>query len=179
MDYTQVNFADKPDRLAFMESAMFGIPFQGYDYYQDGTGGMRGVLAKVIPLFHQTGAEMNDACLVTWLSESLFLPMALLKGRISFEEIDEFRVKAMISYHGQNASGIFSFNHDYEMTSFVTEDRAQIGNDGKVIHMKWTAECRNYIVYPDGIKRPERLRAIWNDSDGDFVYFDGKIYEVQ
>lgn len=179
MDYTQVNFGDKPHRLALIESSMFGIPFQGYDYYRDGIGGMKGVLAKGITLFHQTGSEMNKACLVTYLSESLFLPMSLLNGFISFEEMGDYCVKAMISYHGQNAAGIFRFNHEYEMTSFVTEDRAQIGNDGNVKYMKWTAECLNYKTYPDGIKRPERLRAIWNDSDEDFVYFDGEIYRVQ
>ena len=37
---------DKPGRMAMIESSMFGIPFQGYDYYRDGKGGMRGVIAK-------------------------------------------------------------------------------------------------------------------------------------
>ena len=36
IDYTHVDFADSPDRLAFIDSKMFGIPFQGYDYYING-----------------------------------------------------------------------------------------------------------------------------------------------
>ena len=41
---------------------MFGIPFEGYDYYSDGIGGMKGVIAKVITLFNQTGTDMDKAC---------------------------------------------------------------------------------------------------------------------
>ena len=36
IDYTQYDFAKQPDRLALIESRMFGVPFQGYDYYEDG-----------------------------------------------------------------------------------------------------------------------------------------------
>ena len=41
IDYSQMDFADSPDRLAFIDSKMFGIPFQGYDYYMNGKGGMK------------------------------------------------------------------------------------------------------------------------------------------
>ena len=40
IDYTQYDYVSKPSRLAMIESSMFGIPFQGYDYYSDGKGGM-------------------------------------------------------------------------------------------------------------------------------------------
>ena len=65
IDYTHVDFADSPERLAFIDSKMFGIPFQGYDYYMNGKGGMKGVLAKIVTLFDQTGPEMDKACLIT------------------------------------------------------------------------------------------------------------------
>ena len=69
IDYTQYNFVNKPCRMAFIDSSMFGIPFEGYDYYQNGTGGMKGVIAKAITLFNQTGADMDKACLATFLAE--------------------------------------------------------------------------------------------------------------
>ena len=77
IDYTHTDFADSPDRLAFIDSKMFGVPFQGYDYYTDGKGGMKGVLAKLFTLFDQTGPEMDKACLITYLAEAFFLPDAL------------------------------------------------------------------------------------------------------
>ena len=61
IDYTQYDFVSEPCRMALISSSMFGVPFEGYDYYQNGVGGMKGVIAKGITLFHQTGEEMDKA----------------------------------------------------------------------------------------------------------------------
>ncbi|MCQ2960176.1 MAG: hypothetical protein MJ198_08325 [Bacteroidales bacterium] len=179
IDYTLTNFSDKPDRLAFIDSKMFGIPFQGYDYFKDGNGGMKGVLAKSITLFNQTGDAMNKACLVTYLAECLFLPESLLAGRIVFNQIDDFSVEATIVYKDITANGIFYFNENYEMTHFVSYDRAQIGGDGELIYLPWTAKCGDYNVDKTGINRPRKFSAVWNCPDKDFVYFDGCIDEMK
>ena len=101
IDYTQYNFVNEPCRMALIDSSMFGIPFEGYDYYQNGTGGMKGMIAKAITLFDQRGADMDKACLVTFLAESLFAPTILLQDYITFEEINDFEVRAAITYGGQ------------------------------------------------------------------------------
>ncbi len=178
IDYTHVDFADSPDRLAFIDSRMFGIPFQGYDYYMNGKGGMKGVLAKLFTLFDQTGPAMDKACLITYLAEALFLPETLLKDFITFKQIDEHAVEATIANKGVTASGIFHFNDAYEMTSFTTNDRGQISSDGTIEYTPWEAQCENYKTYSDGIKRPTVFRAVWKNKDGDYVYFDGKISKV-
>lgn len=178
IDYTQYNFVDEPCRVALIDSRMFGIPFEGYDYYQNGTGGMKGVIAKAVTLFDQTGEEMDQACLVTFLAESMFAPTILLQDYITFEEISDFEVRATISYKGQTASGIFTFNDQYEMVSFTTNDRAIAGSDGSMEYVPWSAICSNYKPAGNGIKYPTKFQAIWNYADGDFVYFDGVISEV-
>ncbi len=163
IDYTHVDFADSPDRLAFIDSRMFGIPFQGYDYYMNGKGGMKGVLAKLFTLFDQTGPTMDKACLITYLAEALFLPETLLKDFITFKQIDEHAVEATITNKGVTATGIFHF---------------QISPDGTIEYTPWEAQCENYKTYSDGIKRPTVFRAVWKNKDGDYVYFDGKISKV-
>ena len=178
IDYTHVDFADSPERLAFIDSKMFGIPFQGYDYYMNGKGGMKGVLAKLVTLFDQTGPAMDKACLITYLAEAFFLPEALLKDFITFKQIDEHTVEATITNKGITATGIFHFNDAYEMTSFTTNNRGQISPDGTIEYTPWEAQCENYKTYSDGIKRPTVFRAVWKNKDGDFVYFDGKISKV-
>ncbi len=175
IDYTQYNFINEPCRMALIDSRMFAIPFEGYDYYQNGTGGMKGVIAKAITLFDQTGADMDKACLATFLAESLFAPTILLQDYIIFEEISDFEVKATISYKGQTASGIFTFNEQYEMISFTTNDRAAQGTDGSMEYVPWSAICNGYQLSKNGIKHPTKFRAVWNYPDGDFVYFDGVI----
>lgn len=179
IDYTQYNFVSSPCRMAFIDSRMFGIPFEGYDTYQDGKGGMKGVIAKVITLFNQTGPEMDKACLVTFLAESLFIPSVLLENYISFEEIDAYHVRAAITYKEQTVSGIFSFNEKYEFTSFSTEDRAVVDKDGTIEMIPWTAACRDYRRFENGIKYPSGFSAIWKYPEGDFIYFDGLINRIQ
>lgn len=178
IDYTQYNFIREPSRMAFIDSSMFGIPFEGYDYYQNGTGGMKGVIAKLITLFDQRGAEMDRACLATFLAESLFAPTTLLQDYITLEEVNDCEVKATISYKGQTASGIFTFNEQYEMISFVTNDRAATNSDGSMEYVPWTALCGDYQAADNGIKRPTKFQAVWNYPDEDFVYFDGVISKV-
>ena len=178
IDYTQYNFVHKPCRMALIDSRMFGIPFEGYDSYQNGRGSMKGVIAKAIPLFDQTGADMDQACLATFLAESLFAPTILLKDYITFEEINDFEVRATISYKGQTASGIFNFDEQYEMISFTTNDRAAANTDGTVEYIPWSALCGDYTVEKNGIKYPTKFQAVWNYSDGDFTYFDGTIDKI-
>lgn len=178
IDYTQYNFINEPCRMALIDSSMFGIPFEGYDYYQNGTGGMKGVIAKAITLFDQTGADMDKACLATFLAESLFAPTILLQDYITFEEINNFEVRATINYKGQMASGIFTFNEQYEMISFTTNDRAVAGTDGSMEYVPWSALCKDYQLSENGVKYPTKFQAVWNYPDGDFIYFDGIISEV-
>ncbi len=178
IDYTQYNFVKEPCRMARIDSSMFGIPFEGYDYYRNGTGGMKGVIAKAITLFDQTGTDMNKACLVTFLAESLFAPTILLQDYIIFEELSDFKVRATITYGGQTVSGIFTFNEQYEMISFTTNDRAVAGTDGSMEYVPWSALCNDYQFSENGIKYPTKFQAVWNYADGDFVYFDGIISEL-
>ena len=178
IDYMQYNFINEPCRMALIDSSMFGIPFEGYDYYQNGTGGMKGVIAKAITLFDQTGADIDKACLATFLAESLFAPTILLQDYITFEEISDFEVQATISYKEQKASGIFTFNEQYEMISFTTNDRAVAGTDGSMEYIPWSALCGDYQISVNGIKYPSKFQAVWNYSDGDFIYFDGIISKV-
>ena len=178
IDYTQIDYADAPARLAFIDSKMFGVPFQGYDYYKDGKGGMKGVLAKLFQLFDQTGEQMDKACLVTYLAEIIFLPQALLQDFMSFNQLDEYTVEARIEYKGVSASGKFHFNDACEMICFSTEERGQTASDGTVENIPWEAHCDEYKLYSDGIKRPTIFRAVWKYPNEDFTYFDGKINSV-
>lgn len=178
IDYTQYNFVKEPCRLALIDSSMFGIPFEGYDYYQNGKGGMKGVIAKAVTLFDQTGGDMDKACLVTFLAESLFAPSALLQDYITLEEISDFEVRATITCGEQTASGIFTFNEQYEMISFTTNDRAAAGTDGSMEYIPWSARCSDYRVSQNGIKYPVKFQAVWNYPGEDFIYFDGVISGV-
>lgn len=178
IDYTQYNSVNKPDRIALIDSSMFGIPFQGFDSYLNGTGSMKGVVAKLYTMFDQRGEAMNKASLVTYLAECFIVPNVVLQDYITWESIDETHAKATISYYGTSASGIFTFNDNGEMASFTTDDRVATETDGTTKKVKWTAICSGYKE-SDGIKKPTVLKAIWHYNEGDQVYFNGDQIRIE
>lgn len=178
IDYTQYNFVNEPNRIAYIDSSMYGIPFEGLDSYTAGNGTMKGVLAKLFTLFHQIGGTMDQASLATFLSECLIIPNAALQDYIVWEEIDALHAKATISYHGGTASGIFAFNKDGEMLSFTTDDREATTADGTSEKVSWSAVLSDYKE-TEGIKRPTGFQAIWHYDDGDLLYFDGKGVAIE
>lgn len=178
IDYTQYNFVDEPIRLAFINSSMFGIPFQGYDSYMDGIAFMKGVIAKTFTLFDYKGEHMDKASLVTYLAEALIIPSVAIENYVTWEEIDDNHAKATITYYGISASGIFTFNYDGEMVSFTTEDRTFVDDDGTTKQVKWSAVCSDYKEI-NGIKQPTIFKAVWHFDNGDLVYFNGKDIKIE
>lgn len=173
IDYTQYNFANKPNRIAYIDSSMYGIPFEGLDTYLGGRGSMKGVLAKLFTLFDQTGTVMDQSSLVTFLSEILLIPSTALQDYIKWEAIDDLHTKATMSCYGISVSGIFTFNGNGEMLSFETNDRSAATTDGSSETIKWSVLCNEYTDI-NGIKRPTVFQAVWHYDSGDLVYFDGK-----
>ncbi|OKP83693.1 DUF6544 family protein [Paenibacillus sp. P32E] len=176
--YTQYNFVQPPARIALIETAIYGIPFQGLDSYVAGIGSMKGVLGKTFTLFNQLGEEMDQASLVTFLSESLWVPNAIIQDYITWVPIDDHHVQATISCYGITASGIFSFNDQGECQSFTTDDRTAIGMDGSKQRVRWSALMKDY-KWIDGIRQPTHLQAVWHYDSGDLVYFDSRNLRVE
>lgn len=89
----QYNSGEKPERIALIDTSLHGIPFEGLDAYQNGVGSMKGMIAKSVVLFNQTGEAMNQSSLVNCLAESLMVPSIALQDFIKWETVDENQVK--------------------------------------------------------------------------------------
>ncbi len=173
IDYTQYDFVNQPNRIAYIDSSMYGVPFEGLDVFLDGTGTMKGVIAKLFVLFNQTGGVMDQSSQVTFLSEILLFPSAALQEYVTWETIDDLHAKAAMSCYGLSVSGTFTFNEAGEMLSFETDDRSAVASDGSSKKVRWSVVLDDYMEV-NGIKRPTAFRAVWHYDDGDMVYFDGK-----
>lgn len=178
IDYSEHIFASVPARFAFIDSSLYGIPFQGLDSFIDGKGGMKGVVAKNITLFDQRGKDMDKAALVTWLSEIIFMPSELLSGDIEMKEIDKNSVSVSITYDSITVSGVYKFKDNGELTEFTTDDRTMIYNDGRVEHKSWSAIFGDYTK-KDNLFLPNRLKAEWHLDNNDLTYFDGSNVEYK
>ena len=170
IDYTAYDFVKEPTRLALIDAKMYGIPFQGIDISMDGKGTMKGVIAKNIQLFNES-FDIIDA---TYLSEALMHPSLALQESISYRELDDYRVEATIRKNGSETTGVFYFNGDYEMTSFVVEKR--LCSDTNT-YEKWSAITGDYEIV-DGINIPTKFQAVWNFTSGDLVYFNGDNMKI-
>ncbi|MEO3947812.1 DUF6544 family protein [Gorillibacterium sp. CAU 1737] len=171
IDYTQYNFLQPIERIAWIDTSLAGVPFEGLDTFLAGKGGMKGVLGKLFPLFDQHSQELDQASLVTYLSEVLLFPSAALESGIVWNPIDDTQVKATLSAYGLSVSGWFQFREGGESVSFTTDDRYVVESDGTSRQVRWSALMDNFKVV-DGIRQPTRMRAVWHEKSGDVVYFD-------
>lgn len=178
IEYRQTNFVESINRFALIETSVKGIPFHGLDYFSDGHAGMKGVIGKAITIFDVQGEKMDQAALVTYLSECLLVPSALLYNDIEMEEISEYEVRATITRGEIKVSGIFTFNEEYEPVSFKTDQRAMTQEDNSLVYVPWTAVIGEYRVGASGLKQPTVFKAIWNFEDHDFTYFEGNLQEI-
>ncbi len=169
----QYNSGERPERIALIGSHLYGIPFEGIDAYQNGIGSMKGMIAKRVVLFNQSGEAMNQSSLVNCLAESLMVPGIALQDFIQWEMVDADRVKGTMSYYGISVSGIFTFDENGYLTTFTTEDRLYVDTEGNVKNVRWSAICGNYQEV-NGIMQPKSLKAVWHLPEGDLVYFDGR-----
>ena len=170
MDYTVHSFVKEPTRVALIDSKMYGIPFQGIDICKDAKGRMKGVVAKHVTLFNNSFDVIDSA----YLSECLMHPSLALQENITYKQIDEYRVEAVIRKNGVETAGMFYFNKNYEMLSFVDEKRLCAETN---TYERWSAIPSEYKTI-NGINRPTRFQAVWHYREGDLIYFDGKDMKV-
>lgn len=169
---TQFNRSGEPERVALIDTRLYGIPFEGIDAYQAGIGSMKGVIAKSITLFDQRGEAMNRSSLVNCLAESLLMPSIALQDFMTWETADANRVKGTMSYNGFSVSGIFTFDDQGLLADFTTHDRMYVDTEGGVKQVPWSAICGDYRE-AGGIMQPRTLQAVWHLPEGDLLYFDG------
>lgn len=170
IDYTEEVFT-RCTRLAFIDSKMHGIPFQGLDRFVNRKGSMTGVLAKLIPLFQVTGTEMDQAAFVTWLSEAaIFLPEVALSEQIIWSDETENTVTATMTIEECTVSVTFTFNDEGLVTKAWTKERFLTEKDHTFSSTPWYIGFEDYKQM-DGRYLPCSVKSVWDFPEGEYVYF--------
>lgn len=179
MDYDLWLYQNDISRQAYCTSSMFGIPFDGVDYSTDHEGGMKGILAKAIPLFDDCTEQGYQAQLVSWLAECITLnPSILFSPYVTYETIDANHVQATITYKGVSGKGIFTLNDQGAITEFYSDDRQVEKINGVETKLGWKCTYSDYEEQ-NGIKSATKVESIKVFPDHELVYFstdDFKIY---
>lgn len=159
-------FSNPHVRIVYLKAHLLGIvPFEGRDKYKAGHGNMFGTLARLIKIFDVSDKEMNQSALVTFLSEILFMPSACLSDSITWQQIDNNSIKAIIMDNGLTGTGIFHFNETGQFIKFTTDDRFE----GK-ISRPWIVKFDDYKMF-GGYCLPSKGIATWKYPDNEFDYF--------
>lgn len=171
---------DPPFRQAYIQSSIFGLPFEGVDYMNKETGGMKGYLGKILPIFDIEEKQAFKAGLISWLAEGAALnPSILLSDYVEFEEIDERSVRAKVTSQGISGEGIFRFNEEGILYSFESDERQVEEVDGVKRAIGWKTYYEDFeeVSY---FKLPKSMKAtkIYPDKDKEVVYFDSDDYEI-
>ncbi|MFD2515585.1 DUF6544 family protein [Pontibacter locisalis] len=178
LDCQQFNSSLTTTRIALMRSKLFKIiPFSGKDKYQNNQGNMLIQLAG-FTVSDANGPEMNKAALVTYLSESVLLPSAILDPNIKWQEVESRTLRGTINHAGISVSGLFLFNDQNEIYEFQTEDRYYASNSRSYKRTRWSAFLRDYKIV-SGYRIPTTLSAVWHLPEGDYEYFKGTLKEIK
>ncbi|HAM97071.1 MAG TPA: hypothetical protein DCQ26_00515 [Marinilabiliales bacterium] len=174
----QYNFSEIPYRNFYMNGKMKGLSFEGKENYIKGKGNMKIKLLNLFFVVNLKNKEIDQSALVTYLAECALIPSGFLNKNIVWQSIDKNTVKAIIDDNNNSVSGIFYFNEIGELIKFVSDDRYYITTENKLVKMQWIAEMGNYRLMSCGLKLSSYLKATWKLHEGDFLYFDGEINDI-
>ena len=175
----QYNFFDKPTRAFYIESKMYGLPFDGLHLYAGPTATMQIKIASLFQIVDAKGVEMNKGETVTMFNDMCLLaPATLIDKNIEWETIDSLTVKARFTNQGHTITAILFFNKKGELIRFSSDDRYESA-DGKVYNnYTWTTPVKNYRDF-DGRILCSYGEAIWHKPEGDFCYGRFELIEIE
>jgi len=179
IDAQQYNFTNDPTRVFFIESKMFGIPFDGLHLYIGENATMQIKVASIFKMVDTKGDEMNQGETVTLFNDMCLLaPATLIDRNIQWESIDSLTVKAKFTNKSNVITALLYFNEKGELINFISNDRYQ-SVDGKTYNnYKWSTPIKDYKGF-DGRKIPTYGEAIWHTPEGSFSYANFHIKEIE
>lgn len=176
----QYDFFDNDrSRFFYIESKMYGLPFEGLHRYSGRSATMKIKLASFLEVADAKGDEMNQGETVTLLNDMCILaPATLISHDIRWETIDSLTVTAIFTNQGNTVSAVLHFNEQGALINFVSSDRF-LSPDGKTyLRYPWSTPVREYRNF-DGRKVPTYGEAIWLTPNGPFTYANFYLQEVE
>lgn len=126
MDFVsqQYNFMDEPTRVFFIESSVFGVPFDGLHLYVDSNAIMKIKVASLFEVVDAKGDTMTKGETVTFFNDMCVMaPATLIDPSIQWEPIDSLSTKATFSNKGYTISAILYFNEKGGLIDFASDNR--------------------------------------------------------
>jgi len=175
----QYDFFDDPARLFYIESALFGIPFDGLHMYLGNSATMQIKVASVFQVADAKGEKMNQGETVTLFNDMcLIAPATLIDKTIQWEAIDSLKVKAKFTNKGNSIAAILTFNEEGQLTDFISNDRFLSAEGKMYTSYPWSTPVTKYGDF-GGTKIAAYGEAIWHTPEGEFCYGKFDLVEIE
>ena len=139
--------------------------FNAHDSYINGKGNLTVYLFGLVKIVNDKGKTVDQAELLRWLGESVWMPTNLLPDENkSWTAVDENTAKITFRYEGQEVYYLVNFNNNGQITSLKTERYM-----GKDKLKPWIGEVSDYKKV-NGMMIPQKITASWILEDGKYTY---------
>ncbi|MFP4448695.1 MAG: DUF6544 family protein [Bacteroidales bacterium] len=139
--------------------------FKAIDSYIENTGNLSVYLFGLMRIVNSKGSSVDQAELLRWLGESVWMPTNLLPDKQKeWTAIDENSAKLTFTHNGQSVYYIVHFNKTGQITKMETKRYME---EGRL--EKWEGRLSNYTEH-EGIKVPQTIEATWLLSEGQHTY---------
>ncbi|HEX2869112.1 MAG TPA: DUF6544 family protein [Ignavibacteriales bacterium] len=170
------------DRPGFLwEAEVKANPFmymRGRDKYYNGQGQMIIKVMSLIPVVDVKGKEVDQGTMLRFLAEGVWFPTFALSKYIKWEEVDSRSARAVMNYGGIEASGIYRFNAEGDLTGFEAM-RYYYRKEGSTLE-KWViAVDRDGYKEFSGMRIPAKSSVTWKLKEGDYHWLDVEVTEME
>lgn len=176
----QYDFFDDPTRVFYIESTLYGVPFDGLHLYKGPSATMQIKVASLFPVADAKGPKMNQGETVTLFNDMCVMAPATLIGRdIQWETVDPLTAKAKFTNQGNTITALLYFNEKGELINFVSDDRYQSTDGRTYLNYRWSTPIKDYKDVDGGRKIGAYGEAIWHTPEGEFAYAKFDLVEIE
>ncbi|MCL6611530.1 MAG: hypothetical protein K6T66_08325 [Peptococcaceae bacterium] len=150
--------------------------FAGRDSYHDGRGHMLIKVLSLIKVADARGKEISQGAMLRYLAETCWFPSAALSKYIKWEEVDANSARATMTCGGITASGVFTFNREGEVVSFVAQRYGDF--NGQYLMKTWIVNMSKHKEF-NGIRIPAAGEVVWRLETGDYSWYRTEITDIE
>jgi hypothetical protein len=178
LNSVQFNFLSRPARLFHIVARKKGIPAAGLHLYQEEKAIFQIKLLNWFTVVDAAGEKMDQGETVTLFNDMCFMaPGTLIDERISWQSIDEERVRAVYTNGRISVRATLHFSPDGRLVNFVSTDRFE--TDGRTYHnYPWSTPVRDYHDF-NGYLLPSKASLVYARPDGDFTYGEFELIKFE
>lgn len=155
-----------------------GLHLSGLDSYADGRGNMLIKAMGLVEVVNASGPEIDQGTLVRFLAEMAWYPAAGVMPYVEWEAISDTEVRAIMTFGGVSAEGIFQFSEDGDLLSFEAQRYYDRGDSGS--QERWIIATRpNAWKEFEGVRLPYSFEVSWDLEDGLFTWLELEVAELR